>query len=465
MKRDGINRTKVLKLRRQTEEMLKKSTSALKKMSAVDIRNLLEDLQIYLVELEAQNKKLIQVQKELEQAGEALRQSEMRYRALFRESREAKSLVKNGKLVEVNDKWLELHGFDDEKEVLGKDVIHFIYEEDRNILEDRRKRWPERLEAVYQLRDVRRDGSIADVEVYSSRISVGGEDAIMATLHDISNRKKLEEQTQKIKKLEAMATLSGGIAQQFNNALSAITAYNGILEMNFPDNEEIMQCVNPIHRAVDRMANLTAQLLACGLGGRYYPRPILLSDYVKSTLTSVRGKIPDSIRLSFETTPNLPRVTADPNQIRMAVSAVIENAVEAVETGGIVRISCQKETLNKGSKIREQIMNPAPTSAFKLKTTGKGWLRKPWRGSMIRFLRPTTWAAGWGCRQLTALPQIMAGLSPLNLHWRKGQKSAYTCPPRKITATAINPAVQAPIKLFNPEIPFLVIPSASHFNV
>ena len=68
---------------------------------------------------------------------------------------------------------------------------------------------PKKLESVYQMRDVRRDGSIVDVEVYSSRISIGGDDAILATLHDISDRKQLEEKTQRIKRLEAMATLSG----------------------------------------------------------------------------------------------------------------------------------------------------------------------------------------------------------------------------------------------------------------
>ena len=288
MKRDGAGVKNVLKLRRQTEEMLTRSASALKKMSATDIRNLLEDLQIYQIELEAQNKELKRMHKDLEETKEAFRQSEMRYRTLFRESREARSLAKNGKIVEVNGKWLELHGFDDEKEVLGMDVMRFIYEEDRKILEDRRRRWPEKLEAVYELRDVRRDGSIIDVEVYSSRISIGGEDAILATIHDIGDRKRLEEQTRKMRKMEAMATLTGGIAHHFNNALTSITAHTGLLEMDFSNNEKIMHCVRPMKRAADRMANLTAQLLAFGLGGRYHPTPLVISDFVKSILLSTR---------------------------------------------------------------------------------------------------------------------------------------------------------------------------------
>jgi len=372
MKRDGTGVNKIPKLRRQTEEMLTRSASALKKMSATDIRNLLEDLQIYQIELEAQNKTLLRMQEDLKQADEALRQSEMRYRALFHESREAKSLAKNGKIVEVNGKWLELHGFDDDKKVLGKDVLRFIYEEDREILEDRRKRWPEKLEAVYELRDVRRDGSIVHVEVYSSRILLDGEDAILATLHDISDRKRLETETQKVRKMEAMATLSGGIAQHFNNALSVITAYTGILEMDSSDDAAIMKCVKPMKRATDRMANLTAQLLACGLGGRYRPVPLSISDFVKSIILSLRPNIPDTVQLAFKWAPDLPRVTADPNQINMALSAVIENAVEAVDKDGFVRISGEKEVLNDAFESDHSRHEPGPYVCLQVEDNGKG---------------------------------------------------------------------------------------------
>jgi len=372
MKRDGTGVNKIPKLRRQTEEMLTRSASALKKMSATDIRNLLEDLQIYQIELEAQNKTLLRMQEDLKQADEALRQSEMRYRALFHESREAKSLAKNGKIVEVNGKWLELHGFDDDKKVLGKDVLRFIYEEDREILEDRRKRWPEKLEAVYELRDVRRDGSIVHVEVYSSRILLDGEDAILATLHDISDRKRLETETQKVRKMEAMATLSGGIAQHFNNALSVITAYTGILEMDSSDDAAIMKCVKPMKRATDRMANLTAQLLACGLGGRYRPVPLSISDFVKSIILSLRPNIPDTVQLAFKWAPDLPRVTADPNQINMALSAVIENAVEAVDKDGFVRISGEKEVLNDAFDSDHSRHEPGPYVCLQVEDNGKG---------------------------------------------------------------------------------------------
>jgi PAS domain S-box-containing protein len=376
MKQEFTGVKSVLKLRRQTEEMLTRSASSLKKMSGTDIRNLLEDLQIYQIELEAQNKKLMQMHKDLKGAEKAFRQSEMRYRTLFRESREARSLAKNGKIIEVNGKWLELHGFDDDKEVLGSDVLQFIYEEDRKILEDRRKRWPKNLEAVYELRDVRRDGSIIDVEVYSSRISIGGEDAILATIYDISDRKRLEEQTRKMRRMEAMATLTGGIAHNFNNALSSITVHTGLLEMDFLNNEKIMHSVRPMKRAADRMADLTAQLLASGLGGRYHPRPLVISDFVESIVLSMRQNIPDSVRMEFNPAQDVPRVTVDPKQVSMVISEVIENAVEAVGKDGVIHISCGKETLHESLRREHPHQEPGPYLCLCVEDNGKGMTPK-----------------------------------------------------------------------------------------
>jgi len=93
-------------------------------MSSGDIRNLLEDIQIYQTELEIQNEKLVHFQKELKAAKD-------RYQALFEDSREARSLTQNGKIIEVNPSWLELHGFKNKSDVIGKDVLNFIHPDDR----------------------------------------------------------------------------------------------------------------------------------------------------------------------------------------------------------------------------------------------------------------------------------------------------------------------------------------------
>lgn len=122
-----------------------------------------------------------------------LRESEKRYRTLFEDSGQAKSLTQEGRIVEVNQPWLSLHGFKEKDEVIGKDILDFISPKDRHILAERRKIWPGEMEPIYEITDVRKDGSDLSVEVYSSRISINGKDAILTAIHDISKRKQAQK--------------------------------------------------------------------------------------------------------------------------------------------------------------------------------------------------------------------------------------------------------------------------------
>ncbi|MCJ7686754.1 MAG: PAS domain S-box protein [Desulfobacteraceae bacterium] len=482
---------KPVKLRKQTEKLLNKNPSAIKKMSSGDIRNLIEDIQIYQAELEIRNEKLVRFQKELKAAKD-------RYQALFEDSREARSLTQNGKIVEVNPSWLELHGFKDKSEVIGKDVLNFIHPDDRKTLVQRRKRWPEKMEAVYELRDVQKDGSAVDVEVYSSRISLEGRDAILATIHDIterkqtqytlqeseeryrtlvdnlsdivviidlegkitylnsefekvtgysvqefvghhfaevlvpehkdsidgrlnrflpgevscfddlrlaqkdgkqipieiklttllnvseqltgiigiardiSERKKLEARFLEVQKMEAIATLSGGIAHQFNNALSSITGNTWLLEMEFPENQKMMEYINPMKSAAQRMASLTAQLLAYGQGGKYDSQPMSLSDFVACTIPLIEHTIHSSIRLEGNLSPDVLNIVADPTQMRAVISAIVANANEAIEGEGHIRIATTNIDADAGFVNDHPYLKSGPYICLSVEDDGKG---------------------------------------------------------------------------------------------
>jgi len=59
-------------------------------------------------------------------------------------------------------------------------------------------------------------------------------------------KKRLQAQLQQAQKMEAIAILAGGIAHQFNNALSSITGHTGLLEIEFSDNKKILGYVGSV---------------------------------------------------------------------------------------------------------------------------------------------------------------------------------------------------------------------------
>ncbi|HOT49239.1 MAG TPA: PAS domain S-box protein, partial [Syntrophales bacterium] len=171
-------------------------------------------------------------------AENALMESERKYRTLFEDSLEAMSVSRGGRMIDVNPAWLALHGYAHKAEILGRDVMEFIHPEDRPILAGRRESWPHHDLRSYQIRDIRRDGDIVDIEVCASRISLAGKEAILATLRDVTEKKRsererkaLEERLARSEKMEALGTLAGGVAHDLNNILGGMVGYPDLLLM------------------------------------------------------------------------------------------------------------------------------------------------------------------------------------------------------------------------------------------
>ena len=80
--------------------------------------------------------------------------------------------------------------------------------------------------------------------------------------------------------MEAIATLAGGIAHEFNNALMGIMGNIELLKMDLPENEKSDRYFEIMKRSGYRMSRLTDQLLAYAQGGKYQPKDLALDDFV-----------------------------------------------------------------------------------------------------------------------------------------------------------------------------------------
>ena len=81
----------------------------------------------------------------------------------------------------------------------------------------------------------------------------GDRKTVVVILNDISERKRIEGQLREAQKMEAISTLAGGIAHQFNNALSVITGNIELIKMGLPDNEGAHEYIEPIKNSAHRI--------------------------------------------------------------------------------------------------------------------------------------------------------------------------------------------------------------------
>jgi PAS domain S-box-containing protein len=291
----------------------------------------------------------------------ALKESEEKYRTLFEDSLEAMSLTQQGNIVDVNPAWLRLHGFEDKKKVIGMDIIDVIHPEDRKILAERRRMWPKMKERAYQLRDVRKDGSPVDVEVYSSWISLGGKGTILATLHDITERKRAEEEKRDLEeklrhseKMEAIGTLAGGIAHDLNNILSGLVSYPELVLMDLPEDSHLRRLPEDSHlrrsiltmqKSGQKATAIVQDLLTLARRGVVVTEVMNLNNIVSEYLISPEcGKLKEfhpNVKLQTDLEADLLHILGSPVHLSKTVMNLVSNAAEAMPSGGTIFISTE----------------------------------------------------------------------------------------------------------------------------
>ena len=175
---------------------------------------------------------------------------------------------------------------------------------------------------------------------------------------DEEAKRKLESELQLTRKIEALATLSGGIAHEFNNALMVVAGNIELLEMSLPGNEAVQRFARATNESIYRMSYLTKQLLAYAREGDFWLKEIDLSDFVRDTLPMTKNTLDPDIRIETELKRGLPLVKADKHQLQMTLTAIVKNAAEAMEKGGGICISTDCERVDPDFATTHPGLNP-----------------------------------------------------------------------------------------------------------
>lgn len=189
---------------------------------------------------------------------------------------------------------------------------------------------------------------------------------------DISDRKRLEDQLQQARKTEAIGTLAGGIAHEFNNALVGIAGNLELLQMDLPEIENIPKYTGAMKESTYRMANLTNQLLAYAQGGKYHSKTISLNDFINETLLLLQHNIDSRIRVETDLSNDIYNIDADVTQMQMVLSALINNSTEAIEGKGRIRIITRDSEIDEKTAKEIPHLKPGSYVHVTVEDDGKG---------------------------------------------------------------------------------------------
>ena len=163
---------------------------------------------------------------------------------------------------------------------------------------------------------------------------------LLATM-DITDRKEIEAQLRQSQKMESVGRLAGGVAHDYNNALSVIIGFTELALVDIKSTDPMYEDLNKVLSAAERAAAITRQLLAYARKQPITPRVLDLNANVASMLKMLPRLIGEDIDLVWCPAGNLESVRIDPTQVDQILANLCVNARDAIDGVGKITIETQ----------------------------------------------------------------------------------------------------------------------------
>ena len=164
---------------------------------------------------------------------------------------------------------------------------------------------------------------------------------------DITEQKKAEKQFQQSQKMESIGRLAGGVAHDYNNALTAIMGYTELAMTDADPNGHLHADLNEVLKASRQAKDITRQLLAFARKQTIAPQVIDLNMNIENMSKMLRHLIGEDIDLDWFPGENLCPIKMDPSQIDQILANLCVNAKDAIDGVGKITIETDMVTLDE----------------------------------------------------------------------------------------------------------------------
>jgi PAS domain S-box-containing protein len=352
---------------------------------------------------------------ERKRAEEALRESEERYRHLFQaasvslweqeisELKEAlDSLKQQGvnnlpqylednpdfvrravqmiKVLDVNDRTLQIYGAESKAELLGSlekisapEALPHFKEQIIAIAEEKPYYEKESFARTLQGETL---NILVTITLPQTQSKTG---TMLVSVMDITARKQAEEEKKNLQarlhqaqKMEAVGQLTAGIAHDFNNLLTAINGFAELLRLKLPPDDPFQETVHRILHSGQRAAELVQQLLIFSRKQVVEPKILDLNAIVVDMEKLLHRIIGEDIQLNTELESELWPIKADTAQMEQIIVNLVVNARDAMPDGGLLTIETATVTLDESYTATHLESKPGDYILLAVSDTGTG---------------------------------------------------------------------------------------------
>ncbi len=317
-------------------------------------------------------------------AEDALRRSEEKYRGFFEHAVEGTyQSTPAGKYLSVNPALARLYGYPAvaAMQAAVADIARDIYVDPAM-----RRRFQEMIERDGEVRNLeyqvrRHDGTPIWISE-NARVARGRRGQVLyyeGTIQDITRRKDAEAEAARLagqllqaQKMEAIGTLAGGVAHDFNNILGAIIGYTELAQEDLPAGSPALANLAEVLKAALRAREHVRQILAFSRQSAPERKLVRVGAIVREVLGLIRATVPSTVSLVSELVAANDHAIADASQLHQVIVNLCANASHAMrEAGGTLTVRLENATIAVGAPSAVRLP-PGPYLRLMVRDTGHG---------------------------------------------------------------------------------------------
>ena len=211
------------------------------------------------------------------------------------------------------------------------------------------------------LRFTRAEGEEKIIETSAKRVLYRKKPAVLAVLRDVTQRihdeearKRNEEKLERLKKMESLGLLAGGVAHDLNNVLSGIVGYPDLILMDLPADSKLRKPIKVMQESGQRAAAIVQDLLTVARGVAVGREALNLNEVVRDYLSSPEfdklRQFHPGVAIEDHLDEDLLNIKGSAFHVRKAAMNLVSNASEAIEGEGRVRVSTSNRYIDRPVK-------------------------------------------------------------------------------------------------------------------
>ena len=234
-----------------------------------------------------------------------------------------------GNLIYVNKAAWVMHGYTRE-ELLNMNLKNLDDTESAKLIAPRLKEIFEKGEVTFEVNHFHKNGSLIPLEIHASKIEVSGKQVILSVAHDITGRRKVQQQLMAQDRLASIGQLVSGVAHELNNPLTSVIGFSELLlQRELPD--DVKADLKIVNDEAKRTSLIVKNLLTFARQQPQDKRVIDINEPIKSVLQVRRHEqSANNIKVNIHLAPDLPQIMGNGSQLQQVFFNIVTNAEQAM---------------------------------------------------------------------------------------------------------------------------------------